>query len=49
MSTFDDVGPWAIRLSDGHGDEICSNFVEIDAYLYTVLEWANEPREQTPL
>lgn len=39
---YDDAGPGAVRVSDGHGAEVCRSEAEVDASLQAWVDWVNE-------
>lgn len=39
---YDDVGAGKVRISDGHGEGVCSSQEEVDSALQAWVDWINE-------
>lgn len=39
---YDDAGPGKVRISDGHGQDICDSEAEVDASLQAWVDWIAE-------
>lgn len=42
VCVYDDAGPGKVRISDGHGEAVCSSTDEIDSELQEWCDWIAE-------